>query len=212
MPGGSGPSSHRDSGQLLAGVMAWVLVVNALASLLGQAYADLIRPAGSRTWSFPVVGDGSDRRGQRRSPAPSHAAAVPAPGRSAVHSASRSFRLGRLLPRQRDQVGHCTAGRLREPIPARHSRHRPPRRGDLDARHYAAGVAPGAGRPPARSAMAGRTPGARSPTSGSRWSVSRLRPPSSPCRTGCCWPPRVLSSTSGRRTTLGSPLPRSSGF
>ena len=48
MPGGSGRSESR---QLLARVMVIVLVVNAAASMLGQAYSDLIRPAGSRAWA-----------------------------------------------------------------------------------------------------------------------------------------------------------------
>ena len=52
MPGGFG---HSESRQLLARVMVTVLVVNAAASLLGQAYADLIRPAGSRAWNPTVL-------------------------------------------------------------------------------------------------------------------------------------------------------------
>ena len=50
MPGGTGRSESR---QLLARVMVTVLVVNAAASILGQAYGDLIRPSGSRSWSAP---------------------------------------------------------------------------------------------------------------------------------------------------------------
>ncbi|MBV9040158.1 MAG: adenylate/guanylate cyclase domain-containing protein [Acidimicrobiia bacterium] len=52
MPGGTGGSESR---QLLARVMVTVLAVNATASLLGEAYADLIRPSGSRTWSPPTI-------------------------------------------------------------------------------------------------------------------------------------------------------------
>jgi len=55
MSGGTGQRSQAESRHALAAVMVTVLVVNALASLLGQAYADLIRPTGSRTWSAPVV-------------------------------------------------------------------------------------------------------------------------------------------------------------
>jgi adenylate cyclase len=47
MLGGTG----RESRRVLIAVMLAVLVVNAFASLLGQTYADLIRPAGSREWS-----------------------------------------------------------------------------------------------------------------------------------------------------------------
>src|SRR4051812_4514284 len=51
MPGGTGQPSHTESQRVLARVMLPVLVVSCLASLLGQAYADLIRPAGSRVWT-----------------------------------------------------------------------------------------------------------------------------------------------------------------
>jgi len=54
MPGGSGHSSQSESRQLLARVMVTVLVVNACASILGQAYGDLIRPTGSRAWAAPA--------------------------------------------------------------------------------------------------------------------------------------------------------------
>ncbi|MBV9412190.1 MAG: adenylate/guanylate cyclase domain-containing protein [Acidimicrobiia bacterium] len=57
MPGGWGHSSQSESRQLLARVMVTVLVVNAAASLLGQTYADLIRPTGSRAWTIPLVAD-----------------------------------------------------------------------------------------------------------------------------------------------------------
>ena len=55
MPGGTRGRSHSEGRHVLAGVMVWVLVVNAFASLLGQTYADLIRPIGSRAWTLPVV-------------------------------------------------------------------------------------------------------------------------------------------------------------
>src|SRR5438067_9644257 len=56
MPGGQGRSESR---QLLARVMVTVLVVNAAASMLGQAYSDLIRPAGSRAWTPPGAAVGA---------------------------------------------------------------------------------------------------------------------------------------------------------
>src|SRR5207248_680207 len=52
MPGGTGQSESR---RVLAAVMGRVLVVNAFASLLGQTYGDLIRPAGSRAWTPTTV-------------------------------------------------------------------------------------------------------------------------------------------------------------
>jgi len=59
MPGGTGRRSQSQSRHVLGAVMLWVLVVNAAASLLGQVYADLIRPTGSRTWSPPVIAFGA---------------------------------------------------------------------------------------------------------------------------------------------------------
>ena len=54
MSGGTGQRSQSESRHVLAAVMSWVLAINAAASILGQAYGDLIRPAGSRSWAAPV--------------------------------------------------------------------------------------------------------------------------------------------------------------
>jgi adenylate cyclase len=54
MSGGTGQRSQSDSRRVLGAVMLWVLVINAAASILGQAYGDLLRPTGSRSWAAPV--------------------------------------------------------------------------------------------------------------------------------------------------------------
>jgi adenylate cyclase len=53
MPGGTGQPPPQ-SRHVLGAVMLWVLAINAAASILGQAYGDLLRPSGSRAWEAPA--------------------------------------------------------------------------------------------------------------------------------------------------------------